>query len=262
MTVLSFQGVHVALGQRQILSGIDLSFSAGECVGILGPNGSGKSTMMRTAAGLITPTAGRVDIEGRALPEWPRRDLSRRLAYLPQGGEVHWPMSVRNVVALGRLPHGGRMPDASHPAVLSAMKACDVDAFADRPVSALSGGERARVLMARAMAGEAKVILADEPFAQLDPSHQLHAMEVMQGEAARGALVIVVLHDLSIAARYCSRVVLLTGGKIEADGAPAETLSGENLRSIFGVDAFIGEHAGGPVILPVRRRSLTLVPNA
>lgn len=257
--MLSLQNIHVALGQRPILSGINLSLGAGECVGILGPNGSGKSTLMRTAAGLITPQTGRVDIEGRSLTEWPRRDLSRRLAYLPQGGEVHWPMTVRNVVALGRLPHGG---DTSHPAILSAMKACDVDAFADRPVSALSGGERARVLMARAMAGEAKIILADEPFAQLDPHHQLHAMEVMQGEAARGALVVVVLHDLSIAARYCSRVVILSNGTIAADGAPAETLSGDNLRSIFGVDAFIGEHAGGPVILPVRRRTLGLVPNA
>lgn len=262
MTVLSFQGVHVALAQRPVLSDIDLSFRAGECVGILGPNGSGKSTLMRTAAGLITPQAGRIAIEGRGLPDWPRGDLSRRLAYLPQGGEVHWPMSVRNVVALGRLPHGGRMPDGSHPAVLAAMKACDVETFADRPVSALSGGERARVLMARAMAGEAKIILADEPFAQLDPSHQLHAMEVMQCEAARGALVIVVLHDLSIAARYCSRVVLLSAGTITADGAPKETLSGDNLRRVFGVDAFIGEHAGGPVILPVRRRSLNLLPNA
>ena len=106
------------------------------------------------------------------------------------------------------------------------------------------------------------MLFRSEPFAQLDPHHQLHAMEVMQGEAARRALVAVVLHDLSIAARYCSRVVILSKGTIAADGAPAETLSGDNLRSIFGVDAFIGEHAGGPVILPVRRRTLGLVPNA
>lgn len=255
MSILRLQGVGVAFGTRSILSGIDLEFAAGECVGILGPNGSGKSTLMRAVAGLVPHRTGRIVLENRPLAEWSRRDLSRSLTYLPQGGEVHWPMSVRNVVALGRLPYAGATPDADRIAIQRAMQACDVDSFADRPVSALSGGERARVLLARAIAGEAKILLADEPFAQLDPSHQLHAMEVVQAEARRGALAVVVLHDLSIAARYCSRVVLLSGGRIAADGPPDEALSRENLRNIFGVDAFIGEHADGPVVLPMRLRA-------
>jgi iron complex transport system ATP-binding protein len=258
MTALALHDVSVSLGGRQVLSNISLDFQPGECVGIMGPNGSGKSTLMRTAAGLIAATSGRIGMRGRSLADWTRRDFSRELAFLPQGGQVHWPLSVRNVVALGRLPHAGsmsRQASADEAAISRAMTACDIGKLADRPVTALSGGERARVLLARALAGEAAILLADEPFAQLDPSHQLHAMEVLRAEAARGALVIVVLHDLSIAARHCSRVVLLSDGKVAADGFPADILSSENLRRTFGVDAFIGEHAGAPVILPLRRRA-------
>jgi iron complex transport system ATP-binding protein len=161
-------------------------------------------------------------------------------------------------VALGRLPHAHRFvrsTQADDDAVARAMAACDVAHLADRPVTALSGGERARALLARSLACEAKILLADEPFAQLDPSHQLHAMEVLQATARSGTLVIVVLHDLSIAARHCSRVILLSEGRIAADGEPTKVLSSENLRATFGVDAFIGEHLGAPVILPVKRRA-------
>ena len=115
--------------------------------------------------------------------------------------------------------------------------------------------ERARALLARALSSEARILLADEPFAQLDPNHQLHAMEVLQAQAQKGALVVVVLHDLSIAARHCSRVILMSDGRIASDGEPTHVLSGENLRKTFGIDAFIGEHAGAPVILPLKRRA-------
>lgn len=253
MTALEFDNVGVNIANRAVLSDISLKFAAGECVGILGPNGSGKSTLMRAAAGLIAQSGGTIKAQGKPLASWQRADLARTLAYLPQGGQIHWPLSVRNVVALGRLPHAAGPADA--PAITGAMQACGVQAFADRSVNGLSGGERARVLLARALATGASILLADEPFAQLDPNHQLHAMEVLQAEAARGALILVVLHDLSIAARHCSRVVLLSEGTVLADGPPAETLSGENLRRTFGVDAFISEHAGAPVILPLRRRA-------
>jgi iron complex transport system ATP-binding protein len=255
MTALSLQDVSVSLAKRVVLSGVSASFGAGELVGVMGPNGSGKSTLMRAAAGLVPLAGGSVAVAGKAIGGWTRDALARELAYLPQGGQVHWPVSVRTLVTLGRLPYAGQFsrPSAADAAAVErAMAACDVAHLAERPATALSGGERARALLARAIAGEAKILLADEPFAQLDPSHQLHAMEVLQATAVTGALVVVVLHDLSVAARHCSRIVLLSEGRVASDGAPSEVLSSENLRKVFGVDAFIGEHNGAPVILPVR----------
>jgi iron complex transport system ATP-binding protein len=258
MTALGFDNVAVALAKRTVVSGITLEFQPGELVAVMGPNGSGKSTFMRAAAGLIGAASGTVSILGKPVSAWRRNDLGRAIGYLPQGGQVHWPLTVRALVTLGRLPHAHRFARTSaqdDAAIIRAMNACDVAGLAERPVTALSGGERARALLARALAGDAKILLADEPFAQLDPNHQLHAMEVLQSTAQAGALVIVVLHDLSIAARHCSRVVLLSEGGIAADGPPAEILSSENLRQTFGIDAFIGEHGGAPVILPLRRQA-------
>jgi ABC-type cobalamin/Fe3+-siderophores transport system ATPase subunit len=160
---------------------------------------------------------------------------------------------ARAVVALGRLPHQRSVVDED--AIQDAMVRCDIADLAERPVNELSGGERARVLLARALATGGKVILADEPFAQLDPQHQIHAMEVLKAEAGRGAAVIVVLHDLALAARYCDRVVVFSAGKIAAQGLPRDVLSSDILRNVFGVDAFIGEHQGAPLVLPIRRRS-------
>jgi len=258
MTALAYENVAVALGKRTVLSDVSIAFAPGELVGVMGPNGSGKSTFMRAGAGLIPRRAGDVSILGKPLDDWRRADLARELAYLPQGGQVHWPLTVRALVLLGRSPYAHRFvrtTAADDEAVARALTACDIAHLADRPMTGLSGGERARALLARALAGEAKILIADEPFAQLDPNHQLHAMEVLQSQAKAGALVIVVLHDLSIAARHCSRVVLLSEGRIASDGAPTDVLSSENLRKTFGVYAFIGEHAGAPVILPLRRRA-------
>jgi iron complex transport system ATP-binding protein len=258
MTALQLTNLNVALGSRIVLSAINANFAPGECVAIMGPNGSGKSTLMRAAAGLILPASGEVTLHSKSLATWRRADLAREIAYLPQGGEVHWPLTVRNIVALGRLPHAHRFAKqtaADEAAIVRAMEVCDIAHLADRPATALSGGERARALLARALSSEAKIILADEPFAQLDPSHQLHAMEVLKAASEAGALVIVVLHDLSIAARHASRVVLMSDGHIAADGPPTTTLSSESLRQTFGIDAFIGDHAGAPVILPIKRRA-------
>jgi iron complex transport system ATP-binding protein len=256
MTALALDRVSVALAGRTVLKEISLHCATGEIVGVMGPNGSGKSTLMRAAAGLIPRASGTLSILGKPIDEWRKDVLGRALSYLPQGGQVHWPLTVRALVSLGRLPHAHRFARASAKdaaAIAQAMIACDVAQFADRPITSLSGGERARALLARALAGESKILLADEPFAQLDPSHQLHAMEVLQATARSGALVVVVLHDLSVAARHCSRVVLMSEGRIAGDGRPAQVLSSENLRATFGVDAFIGEHLGFPIVLPLRR---------
>lgn len=258
MSAVAVSGVSVSLRTRPVLKDLSLTFEAGICTGIVGPNGSGKSTLMKAIAGLLPLSSGEIRIEDCAIGTWPRAELAKTLAYLPQGGDIHWPMTAASVVALGRLPHTGQKALSAKDVVVvrQALNKCDVAALADRPMTELSGGEKARVLLARALASEASVILADEPLAQLDPHHQIHAMEVLRAEAARGAAVIVVLHDLAIAARHCERICVLSNGKVAADGSPVEALSSEHLRHVFGIDAYIGEHQGAPVILPVRRRAL------
>ncbi len=257
MMSLEMQAVSVALRGQPILKSVSLQAQAGRCIGIVGPNGSGKSTAMKVMAGLLSPDAGTVKVEGRGLSGWTRPELARHLSYLPQNGDVHWPLKVRAVVALGRLPHAafGAARALDDAAIADAMERCDVVHLAHKPVSFLSGGERARVLLARALATGARVILADEPFAQLDPQHQIHAMEVLKAEAATGATVLVVLHDLALAARYCDRVAVMSEGTLAAEGLPRDVLSSDILRSVFGVDAFISEHQGSPLVLPLRRRS-------
>jgi iron complex transport system ATP-binding protein len=262
MTTLKLRDTSVMLGAHKALAGVSLTFEPGELVGIMGPNGAGKSTMLRAAAGLLPLASGEVQVRDRAITAWQRHDLARVISFLPQGGTVHWPLTVRALVALGRLPHRtpfGRIALSDETAIEAAMKACEVDTLADKPVTQLSGGERARVLLARALAAESPILLADEPFAQLDPSHQLHAMEVLQTAARKGALVLVVLHDLSVAARFCDRIVLLSGGYAVADGNPDAVLTREILSKTFGVDALIGVHGDARYVVPLRRNASTTV---
>ena len=263
MTALAFRDAKVTLGTHRALDCVTLSLAPGELVGVMGPNGAGKSTMLRAGAGLLRLDAGRVEVRGRPSGEWQRRDLARLLSFLPQGGTVHWPLTVRALVALGRLPHRQpfvRAALSDETAIDAAMLACEVESLAERPVTQLSGGERARVLLARALAAEAPILLADEPFAQLDPSHQLHAMEVLKSVARRGTLVLVVLHDLSVAARFCDRIVLLNGGHVVADGAPDTVLTREILNQAFGVDALIGRHGDARYVVPLARTAFTVIP--
>jgi iron complex transport system ATP-binding protein len=256
MTALALKGVAVTLGAHRALNGVSLSFAPGELVGIMGPNGAGKSTMLRAAAALVPLGSGEIAIRDRNLSEWRRADLARVVSFLPQGGVVHWPLSVRALVALGRLPHRepfGRAAVSDETAIDAAMRACEIEAFADKPITQLSGGERARVLLARSLAAEAPILLADEPFAQLDPAHQLHAMEVLKTTSRKNTLCLVVLHDLSVAARFCDRIVLLNAGQVVADGAPDVVLSREILNQTFGVDALIGMHGDARYVVPLER---------
>ena len=193
----------------------------GEMVGLIGPNGSGKTTLLRILANLRTPEAGRVRYAGRTAAEVGARELARQIAYLAQGGAVHWPMRVEALVALGRLPH--RRPfqgldAADRDAIEQAMIAADVVALRGRTMGQVSGGERMRILLARALAVDAPMLLADEPIAALDPLHQLQVMELLRTTARNGRGVIVVLHDLALAARFCDRLVLLAQGGILVEG--------------------------------------------
>lgn len=256
MTPLVGEGLSVNLSGRPVLQDVDIHVRAGEVLGLLGPNGTGKTTLLRVLASLLRPARGRVFIGGQPAPTLRRRELARTLAYLPQDAECHWAMAVEHVVALGRLPH--RAPwaplDPDHwRQVHAAMAYTDVLPFIGRPVNTLSGGERARVLLARALAGEPRILLADEPVTGLDPAHQLDVMELLRSLAGDGAAVVVVLHDLILASRFCDRIVLLHGGRVAAEGATETVLTPDNLARYYAVRAHTVATPQGRFIIPFER---------
>jgi iron complex transport system ATP-binding protein len=256
MSELSASGLGVAIDGKPILRGIDFTVRSGGIVGLIGPNGAGKSTLIRAIAHLLRPVDGRIAIDGVDIASFDRRALAQRIAYLPQGHVVHWPLDVYHVVALGRLPHlspMARVSEKDHGIVRRAMERTDVTAFAHRTVTTLSGGERARVMLARALAVETPILLVDEPVASLDPFHQLQVMELLRGIAEEGRLVIAVLHDLPLAARFCTRLLLLEGGRLVADGSPAEVLARQHLRDAYAIEGVYGAEQGESYVLPWRR---------
>ena len=234
---LAAHGVGVVLGGVPVLRGVDAAVRPGEMLGLIGANGAGKSTLLRTLAGLRAPDSGSVTLGGVALGGIAAARLALARAYLPQDPIAHWPLTVAEVVALGRLPHRRAVADpALHQAAISrAMHRTRIEPLQARSIGELSGGERMRVLLARALAVEAPLLLADEPVAGLDPLHQLRIMQVLHRLAASGAGVAVVLHDLTLAARFCDRLLLLHGGRVLAEGAPATVLTDANLALAYGV---------------------------
>lgn len=220
-----------------MLHDVDARFEPGMLTVVLGPNGAGKSTLARALLGLV-PSEGQVELDGEPLSKLPRRRLARLIAWLPQGQSIGWPVAADRLVALGRLPWlapFARLSEADRQAVDLAMKRADVAHLKGRSVGALSGGERARVLLARALAVEAPVLVADEPLAALDPGHQLDVMELLRGQARRGGTVIAILHDLSLAERYADRLLLLHGGRVAAAGTAADVLTDRNLARVYGI---------------------------
>ncbi len=254
---LEAETASVRIGGRDILHRIDLRFEPGSFVGLVGPNGAGKTTLLRLLAGLMAPSSGRVSLDGRALAEVSRDERARRIAALFQGAGIGWPMRVHEVVELGRLPHRssfGGLSEADRAAVARAMDLTEVAHLSERAEPTLSSGERMRVLLARALAVEAQMLLADEPITALDPSHQLDAMALLRAVAHRGTGVVAVLHDLTLAARFCDRIVVIEAGRVAADGGPEVALTDALLSDVFGIRAQRGVHAEGtPYILPWTR---------
>ena len=254
MTELAaLEHVHLRLGAREVLCDVSVQFAAGEVVALIGPNGAGKSSLLCVLAGLIAPTAGAVTLDTRPLAGLAPAEIASSIAYLPQARTIHWPMAVRAIVGLGRLPHQmrGRSSLArDDAAIAAAMTQMDITAFAERPVLALSGGEQARVLLARALAQEPRLLIADEPSAGLDLGHQLALMTVLRARAAAGGASIVALHDLGLAARFADRIVLLADGQIVAAGRPGDVLTSDRIAAVYGVDMLVTTAEGLPIFVP------------
>lgn len=246
MTLMRLSGLSLSRGAVPVLDRIDLDVGPGEFVGLLGPNGAGKTTLLRAALGLL-PTTGRSSLAALA-PD----ARARKAAYLPQGRDIAWPMPVEAVVALGRIAHPDAGAPRDHPAVHDALRALSLTALRHRDATTLSGGEQARVLIARALAQDTQLLIADEPIAGLDPAAAIGVMDLFAGLARQGRGVVASLHDLGLAARHCTRLVVLDGGRIVADGPPAAVLTPDLLARVFGIAAHLADGPDGPIFQPLR----------
>ena len=247
---LELRGVVVRLGGQTVLDGVSLGVEAGEVVGVVGPNGAGKTTLLRAALGLQPLAGGEALLAGEDVRRLSSVELARRAAYLPQERRLAWNVLALSAAGLGVLD---LPPAQGEQRARAALAKVGLEAMAGRGVFDMSGGERARVLLARLLAGRAPLLLADEPTAGLDPDAQLLALALMRAEADGGAAVVMTLHDLSLAARACDRLVVLDRGRVVADGPPRQALSAEVLGSVFGLDGGLIETPAG-LVLAARRR--------
>ncbi|MGM7421236.1 ABC transporter ATP-binding protein [Cellulosimicrobium sp. CpK407] len=250
---LQITGLDVGYGRRQVLSGLDLSVARGSVLGLLGPNGSGKSTLIKSVSRIVRPSGGRITWDGADLAALSRRDLARVVAYVPQSIELSFSLSVREAVLLGRTPHFGSRPRrADWERVEEAIVRLGLTELADRSVTELSGGQAQRVLIARALAQEPQVLLLDEPTSALDLRYQLQTLHLAHQVArTRGIAVVVSIHDLNHAARFCDEVAFLLDGRILRHGTAHEVYDPELIRRVYDVDVDLTEHDG---IVEVRPR--------
>lgn len=253
--MLQASDISVVRAGRRLVDNVSLQAGAGELVGLIGPNGAGKSTLLDVLAALVTPDTGAVTLNDQLIARIPASERGRLLAWVAQSGPVNWPLTVERIVTLGRRPHLGnwQQPSATdRQAIDAAIAATDCEHLRAQDATTLSGGERTRMLLARALAGEPQVLLADEPVAALDLKHQLQTMEVLRGFAREERSCLVVLHDLALAARYCDRLYLMHQGALVAQGTPAEVLTDNNLRRVYEVEVESG-HGAVPWLVAVRQ---------
>ncbi|QGW23842.1 ABC-type hemin transport system ATPase component [Dietzia sp. DQ12-45-1b] len=260
MPVVSAEGVTVRLGGRTLLDSVDLEIYAGEVLALVGPNGAGKSTLLGVVAGDTHPDAGRTVLDGRDLRRWRLGDLARRRALLTQANSVAFPFTVREIVAMGRAPWAAR-PEGDHDeeVIEESLAATDTAHLRSRTFPTLSGGEKARVSLSRALAQRAGVLLLDEPTAAVDLRHQEVVLELARTVADAGGAVVVVLHDLELAAAWSDRLVMISDGRIRAEGSPEQVLTSELVEEVYQQTVVVDRHpvTGDLLVTPDRRRFRT-----
>ena len=253
--LLAATGLVVHLGGREVLSGVDVDVRAGELVALVGPNGAGKSTLLAALAGDVPASAGTISVDGAPLDAWSPLDLARRRAVLPQQVQVTFPFLVEQVVAMGRSPWAGTDAEDDDEAVVAeSLREADAAHLVGRTFPTLSGGERARVALARVLAQRAQLLLLDEPTAALDVHHQELVLRALRARVAAGAAAVVVLHDLGLAAAHADRVVVIADGRVDADGPAHEVLTGDRLSRVYAhpIEVLPHPRTGVPLVIPER----------
>jgi iron complex transport system ATP-binding protein len=238
------------------LDRVDMGVMPGTLYAVLGPNGSGKSTLMRTLLGAIRPSGGRALVSGREVAGWSRRDLARHVGAVAQSESIAFPLTVRELVGMGRYPHlgplgGERREDRE--AVDAALERCDVAHLRDRDVGTLSGGELQRVRIARALAQVPSALALDEPTSSLDIRHEMSILKLLRDSVDQGMTVLLVTHHLDLAGRFADRMLLLHGGRVAAEGTPGEVLRSDVLTRVYGWPVEVGDDpvSGSPRITPL-----------
>lgn len=253
---LEARDIHVSVRDHAILKGVSLSIAKGRLVGLIGPNGAGKSSLLRTMLGLMEPASGTILLGGEDLSDWTIKQRAGKISYAAQGAPVHWPLDVRHIISLGRIPcldPWQKIGEMDRQLVDQAMVRTDTLHLADRLVTTLSGGERACVMLARAIVSGADYLCADEPIASLDPYHQLQVMDILRTLAREGHGVLIVLHDLALAGGYCDELLLMHQGRILASGAVDEVLTPDNLDRAYHIKARQNGENTGPFLSPWQR---------
>lgn len=252
---LDVRDVAFAYDSEPVLDGVTLRLGRGELLGVVGPNGSGKSTLLRCLNRLVEPDEGTVFVDGTAIDEMRREEIARRVGYVPQDERRTFPTTVFETILMGRKPHVGWRPtDEDKAAVADVIDLLDLEQYALRPIDELSGGQRQKVLIGRALVQEASVLLLDEPTSSLDVKHQLDVLDVVREQVDGGITAVVAIHDLNLAARYCDKLAMLHGDRIAAAGGP-EILTPETIRTVYGVEATVTTHDGRRLVIPERSLS-------
>ncbi len=252
MTFLTARNILISKNNNNIINNISLKIRPGELVGLIGPNGAGKTTLLKSLLGIVKPIEGGVYLNNLGINTLSRNYVSKHLGYLAQGAPCYWPVTVKQIVELGCLPHTydtKKREGSISNIVAESMASTGISDLQFRKVTSLSGGERTLTMLARCLAGQAPLILADEPVTGLDPSHQIKIMQLLKNQVSSKTGVVAVLHDLNLAAKYCSRLVLMSEGKIYADGVPETVLSTQNISNVYGIKAKMQYLDGQPIIL-------------
>jgi|TARA_B110000263_G_scaffold70608_1_gene61502 iron complex transport system ATP-binding protein len=252
MTFLAARNIVVSRSNKKVIDNISIKIGPGELVGLIGPNGAGKTTLLKSLLGIVKLTEGSVCLNDMSMKTLSRNYVAKHLGYLAQGAPCYWPVTVKNIVELGCLPHTydtKKVDGFISNIVADSMASTGISDLQFRKVTSLSGGERTLTMLARCLAGQAPLLLADEPVTGLDPSQQIKIMQLLKSQVSSKSGVVAVLHDLNLAAKYCSRLVIMAKGKIHADGMPATVLTAQNLSKVYGIKAQIRYLDGQPIIL-------------